>query len=456
MSPFVVDLEKTFEKLSNSLFENLQAGEELNLNLNAEESTFVRFNKAQVRQNTFVDQRGLSMQFQSNNRKVTFEAAISGDLETDRKTMMKLLARAREEAKILPEDPFIVGMENRGQSRNMHSGQLLGPEESIDKVVEASRGSDFVGFYASGPVVRATRNSKGQSHWFSTESFFVDYSLFTTNVDGDNKAVKGVYAGSKWDQSQFTSRLQNSQNQLSLMKRKSQHLKPGAYRTYLAPGAVAEIVNMLSWNALSYSALKKGGCALAKLHDKEKSLSQHFSIRENYGLGLSPQFNSLGEVAPTELPLIEAGVLKNMLVSSRAEKEFGIKSNGADNVGGFGFESLRSPEVQSGHLSEDEVLKKLGTGLYLSNLHYLNWSDVTHARLTGMTRYACFWVDQGEIVGPIKDLRFDDSLYQIFGESLEGMTKEQHIDPAVSTYFQREIGGKKVPGALVGQFSFTL
>ncbi len=455
MSSFAPELEKSFETLSNSLFEGLQAGEELNLNLNAEESTFVRFNKAQVRQNTFVDQKNLQMQFQSNNRKVTFDCSLSGDPETDRKTMLKLLARAREEAKVLPEDPYIVAMENRGQSRNAHTGKLLSSEDSIHHVVDASAGSDFVGFYASGPVVRATRNSKGQNHWFSTESFFVDYSLFTTNVDGENKAVKGVYAGSQWDQAQFKSRLQNSQNQLSLMKRKSQSLKPGNYRTYLAPGAMAEIVGMLSWNALSFSALKKGGCAMTKLHDKEKALSPHFTIKENFGLGLTPQFNSMGEVAPMELPLIERGLLKNMLVSSRAEKEFGVKANGADS-GGFGLEALRSPEISGGQLKEAEILKNLGTGLYLSNLHYLNWSDVTHARFTGMTRYACFWVDKGEIVGPIKDMRFDDSLYQIFGDSLEGMTQEQHIDPAVSTYFQREIGGKRIPGALVGQFAFTL
>ena len=30
---------------------------------------------------------------------------------------------------------------------------------------------------------------------------------------------------------------------------------------------------------------------------------------------------------------------------------------------------------RTGLLREQDVLKELGTGLYLSNLHYLNWSD---------------------------------------------------------------------------------
>ncbi len=452
---FTQKLEQSFQSLSDNLFSDLKPGEELSLNLNAEQSTYLRFNQAQVRQNTSVDQKFLSLQFQSRNRKIVLQTTISGDSENDRKMLSALLERAREESHVLPEDPFIVPIQNRGESRKHHPGQLPTASQAIESIVSASKGSDMVGFYAGGPVVRATRNSAGQKHWFSTESFFMDYSLFTTNVDGDNKAAKGVYSDNQWNSSKFSGLLQDSVTQLNLTKRKSTVVKPGSYRTYLAPGAMAEICGMLSWNALSFSSLKKGNCAFAKLHDKQKSLSPLFSLKENFKIGLSPQFNSLGEMAPEEVSLIENGILKNMLVSSRAEKEYGVPSNGADG-GGWGNESLRSPEIAAGTLAEKDALKALGTGLYLSNLHYLNWSDISSARLTGMTRYACFWVENGEIVGPIKDMRFDDSLYQILGKELEALTQEQHIDPAISTYFQREIGGKKIPGALVSQFSFTL
>lgn len=452
---FVSQLEKHFESLSEALFSNLQAGEELGLNLNAEDSTFIRFNRAQVRQNTQVEQKILTLQFQANQRKLNFETTLDGNLESDRALCLSLLARARQEAQVLPADPFIVAMENRGESRQLHTGKLLSMTEAITSITEASQGSDFVGFYASGPVVRANRNSKGQKHWFSTENFFIDYSLFTTNVDGENKAVKGLYAESAWDQSQFAKGLQDAQSQLALMKRKSHQLKPGSYRAFLAPGAISEICGVLSWNALSYSALKKGNCAFAKLYDNEKALSPLFNLAENFATGLSPQFNSYGEMAPQFLPLIENGKLKNMLVSSRAEKEYGAKANGSD-FGSWGYEYLRSPEILAGTLPIQEALKALDTGVYLSNLHYLNWSDVSHARFTGMTRYACFWVEKGEIVGPIQDMRFDDSLYQIFGQNLEALTAEQKIDPVVETYFSRGVGGKKIPGALLGQFAFTL
>ena len=100
--------------------------------------------------------------------------------------------------------------------------------------------------------------------------------------------------------------------------------------------------------------------------------------------------------------------------------------------------------------------KELGTGLYLSNLHYINWSDPQTARITGMTRFACFWVEKGEIQGPIQDLRFDETLFNIFGKNLINLTKTQQVYANTSTYLKRDLGAMKVPGALIQDMNFTL
>ena len=73
-----------------------------------------------------------------------------------------------------------------------------------------------------------------------------------------------------------------------------------------------------------------------------------------------------------------------------------------------------------------------------------------------MTRYACFWVEKGEIAGPIQDLRWDESLYEAFGAKLIQLTSHSEIDPFTDTYFCRSLGGRRGPGALIDQFSFTL
>lgn len=93
------------------------------------------------------------------------------------------------------------------------------------------------------------------------------------------------------------------------------------------------------------------------------------------------------------------------------------------------------------------ILRTLDTGLYISNLHYLNWSDQNSRRITGMTRYACFWVESGQIKSPIQDLRFDETLYHFPESGLIGLT---------DTYEQRSVDGVKIPGLLVNDFNYTL
>jgi predicted Zn-dependent protease len=117
---------------------------------------------------------------------------------------------------------------------------------------------------------------------------------------------------------------------------------------------------------------------------------------------------------------------------------------------------MRSPVLAVGDLAPSEVLAALDTGLFLSNLHYLNWSDRTNARITGMTRYACFWVEGGKLSAPIQNLRFDDSVYRVLGDNLESITSSGEFIPSTDTYGQRSLGGIFAPGLLVKNFIFTL
>lgn len=298
----------------------------------------------------------------------------------------------------------------------------------------------------AGAIVSANRNSKGQNHWFATGNFFIDFSLYDKE-----KAAKGCYAGSIWNQADYITQLNTTKEALDLLHKPKVQLKPGSYRTYLAPAAVAEISTMFNWSAFSYRSYKDGNSAFTKLVEGEKALSPLFSIRENFTLGFSVPFNSQGEVSADICSVIENGKLKQLLTSTRSAKEYKVPTNFAD-----GGEYFRAMEILPGKLSREEILKEIGTGLYLSNLHYINWSDRLNARITGMTRYACFWVENGQIVGPITDMRFDESLYEALGSKLIAVTDFQSVDPEVGTYGSRNLGAKKLPGFLIDGFTLTL
>ena len=435
-----------FDQLCHLLFDKLESGEELSVNLAAEETLFLRLNNNRVRQNTDVSQCVLSLRYQGGGRTVDHTLTLSRQEAQDRVAALAALARCRSEAALLPPDPFQVAMANHGNSREEFVGQLLAPEPLLHAIVGPAAGCDMVGFYAGGTLIRANRNSKGQSHWFASDNFFFDYSLY----DGP-KAVKGVYCAAVWSEADWSANLERSKRALALLQRPVQNIRPGAYRTYLAPAAFSDLVGMMGWGALSGAAWKQGRSPFKKLAEQELRLSPLLSIDENFGMGLAPRFNELGEVAPERLPLISEGALANLLISSRSAKEYGLQANGAS-----GGESPRALDVAPGTLAAPDVLAALGSGLYLSNLHYLNWSDPVSARVTGMTRYACFWVEGGEIVGPINNLRWDESLYEALGAKLLALGQTAEISPETGTYSHRNPGGIRAPGALIEGFNFTL
>ena len=445
-SVFLNSAEKHFENLSQWAFQNLSSLEELNLELRAEDTAFIRFNNNQVRQTTSVEQSLLSIAYQAHQKTVSRTISLTHIPEVDQQKIQSALETLRSEAEQIAEDPYQVPMQNHGKSRDLHQGELLNDSEVVSTITKTGQGQDLTGIYSSGINIIANANSKGQFHWFQTESFTMDYSLFS-----GNKAVKGCYSGTHWKSEDFKASIEQSAEFLEIMKKESIQIQKGSYKVYLAPSAVAEILGLIQWSSLSFDSYKKGNNAFKKLADGEKQLSPLFSMKENFDIGLTPLFNDLGEVSKPQVSLITNGKLTQFLISSRSEKEYGIKSNQANSS-----ESARSIEILPGKLKKSDILKELGTGLYLSNLHYLNWSDQPNARCTGMTRYACLWVENGKIVGPIKDMRFDVSLFDILGEKLKAITEFQEIEAETSTYYERSIGGKKLPGILIDGFEFTL
>ncbi|MBS1971317.1 MAG: Zn-dependent protease [Bdellovibrionales bacterium] len=437
---------EVFNHVAEALFNELHQDEALTVDFRGEDTDYVRWNQSKVRQNTSVGQKEISLVFDKNGRRLNKSFSAQVDKEWDLVEARKLLVEAREEAPNLPQDPFLVPFVNNGTSEAHFEGKLLQGASLIEAISKPARDHDMAGLYAGGLIEMGNRNSKGQNHWFGNESFFMDYSLYN-----GERAVKAVYAGFQWKQHDFEDSLHESAMQLAVMNRPRKKLEPGKYRVYLAPAAVSELTTMFDWGGLSARAYKTGTCALKKLKDGERKFSSKFSMSENFHLGLTPRFNQLGELAPEKMTLIKEGQLEHLLVNSRSAKEYGLPNNHANER-----EVPRAMEIAPGTLKENEILKHLGTGLYLSNLHYLNWSDLQNARITGMTRYACLWVENGEVVAPIEDMRFDVSLYDILDEGLLEVTDFQRVDPSIATYMQRELGGKNLPGMLIKDFSFTL
>ena len=440
-------LEASFDRVLAGLIQSLQADEQFTLRLQGEVSQFTRFNHAKVRQTGIVTDGSLQLKLIAQQRSSSVEFPFTGDVEIDLPQACAALASLRLEVPQLPIDPYLVLPTGTATSHEVHAGALLPDAEVVTNLLPVVANLDFTGLYAGGVVMRGYADSSGQKHWFATESYTLDYSLFTST----GQAVKGTLAGSHWDDAAYHAKIAESKTQLTRLEQPLKTLERGKYRTYLAPAATADLLGMLSWGGISEAALQQGRSCFGALQRGEQSLSSQLTISENFQRGLVPRFNELGEIAPANLTLIDRGKLANTLVNARTAKEYQKPANGANRG-----ESLRSAEINTGDLIPEQILASLDTGLYLSNLHYLNWSDRPTGRVTGMTRYACFWVERGEIVAPIANLRFDESLYRCWGDNLMALTNSVEFIPDVDTYSRRQLGGSWVPGLLIEDFTYTL
>ena len=236
-------MEQLFNQLSEKLLKSLDTDEHMKVSIDGENSQFVRFSQSKVRQSGLVDDASLSISLIKDGRTCSGSFTLTGNSETDEKTAYMELERMREEVVSLPKDPFVVLPEDTGSSREDHNGSLLSQENAVSALSPAMQGVDLAGIWASGRIFTGNANSAGQKHWFATDTFSLDYSLITP----DERMVKGTYAGSQWDQTEYEKNMTSSIAKLRMLDKPGKKIKPGAYRTYIAPAGVADIVGMFSW-----------------------------------------------------------------------------------------------------------------------------------------------------------------------------------------------------------------
>ena len=441
-----------FDDSFNAINETRQTDESFCLAVHTEISDYIRFNHARVRQAGRVSQAEASLSYQKGAKSVSLALSLTDDVDTNTKRLNDALGRARHLADTLQDDPYSVPFEKGESSQAVFDADLPPAPDTVAFIHEIASDLDLVGLLTQGHVLRYVRHTEGTQHAFTTQSLVFDYSVYgARTADGSIQSVKQTVYATKNAHAQITDSLAKARQQLADLTKPIKTLPPGGYRVYLEPAAVGEILSLFSWNGVSAAAYKKGASALSHWIDGKVTLSPQFTIADDFAIGLSPRFNSRGELAPTCLSIADKGHFSNLLVSSRTAKEYELVSTSAS-----GGEGLRSIHMAPGTLEKSAILTALGTGIYISNLHYLNWSDPNSARITGMTRFACFWVENGVIQGPIQDMRFDDSVYSIFGEQLEAVTDFTEVLPETGTYDERSIGGSCAPGVLVKEMAFTL
>lgn len=444
-------MSERYELSFYSLFEHaaskLTAGEVLLASLYMEDSSFVRFNHGQIRQPGGVVQSELSLELVDGQKHVSASFSLSQNAETDRKAIDSLILTLRENLTCIPVDPHFLYSTEVNSSHNACENLLPAAEEITENILAKGSDLDLVGILAHGTISFGFANSLGQRNWFSQANFNFDWSVYS-HAD---KAIKLSYSGFSFAEAVLHEKLEHARARLAILKQPSKTIEPGHYRVFLSPSALAEVFELLGWFSFSQKATQTRQSSLLKLVDQEACLHESIHLSENNEGGVGPKFNAKGFIKTPSVPLVAHGKFVQALTSPRSAREFEMRTDGS-----CADESPQSLDMAAGNLPQSKVLSNLGEGLYISNLWYMNFSDRQYCRMTGMTRFATFWVKNGQIAAPVNVMRFDESLYRILGENLVALTQEKEHILDAGTYSRRSTKSVNLPGALICQFKFTL
>lgn len=435
-----------FRELSEKIFTLLKPADEmLLLSFEGEQSDFVRLNRNQIRQAGNVAQQQLSLTLIAGQRQATAAFDLSVELNADLALAKQTLSQLREQLPFLPNDPYLHFATEIHNTHHVAKNSLPLANDALQDVIAAAHDLDLVGIWAGGEISRGFANSLGQFNWHVNYNFNFDWSIYSK----EDKAVKQNYAGFKWNAEQLRQEIEYARQTLPLLATPARSISPGQYRVYISPSAMQELTGLLNWGGFGLKSHRTAQTPLLKMIEEGKTLNPNVRFVENHQAGLTPAFTDTGFIKPEQVTLIDNGRYLDCLANARSAKEFGLAVN-------CDTERPQSLEIAGGDLQQDRILSELDTGIYISNLWYCNYSDRNNCRITGMTRFACLWVESGIPVVPLNVMRFDESIYHIFGDKLIALTAEQEHIFNTSTYDNRSLASSRLPGALVDDFRLTL
>jgi predicted Zn-dependent protease len=234
----------------------------------------------------------------------------------------------------------------------------------------------------------------------------------------------------------------------ALGSRNPHPIEPGEYTVILEEHAVATMLMYLAYLGFGALAVQEGRSFMANKFG-QRITGENVSIWDD-GLnasGLPIPFDFEG-MPKKRVDLITDGVAKAVVYDSYTANKEDRESTGhalpAPNTYGPLPGNLF---LKAGKDSKDQMLASMDRGLWVTRFHYVNPVHPLKTILTGMTRDGTFWIENGEIKGATKNLRFTQN-------ALEALSAVQMISE--ETKLSRSFfGGIRVPALRIDRFAFT-
>ena len=364
--------------------------------------------------------------------------------EFDDATLRRCVQRAEEIARLAPESPEYMPLlgPQTYVSPPSAAATLLTAATRAQAAADsmelcAAKNLSAAGFLDGGTRFQALRNSKGLEAY--QQSTNTDFSVTVRTADGKGSgyAIADVTDPAKLNAKALTQRAADK----ALGSVGAKAIEPGKYTVILEPAALMAGDDLSLLGGLLYGlddrSSDEGRSFLTKKGGGNRKGEKLFDERVNiYSDPLNLEVPGAafdGEGLPTKrMSWVEKGVVKNMFYS----RFWAEKNKQAPTAFPSGF------IMTGGTQSTAELIKGTAKGILVTRLWYIREVDPQTLLYTGLTRDGTFYIENGKIKFPIKNLRFNESPI-IMLNNIEAIGKPQRL------------AGCLVPPLKIRDFTFT-
>ncbi|MGH2538961.1 MAG: TldD/PmbA family protein [Actinomycetota bacterium] len=406
-----------------------------------------RFAGSEIHQSTSREDTGLRVRVVKGGRvgvAATNEATPEGAATAARS--------AQEMAAIVAADPQWPGLAPTAQApavdRFFEGTAEASPETRAEAVAEligrCGHGCTAAGAYETQAVEVGIANSEGQFCWAPSTQ-----ASLTTVISGPDggSGFAEVFAGST--DAIDAGAIGERANDKAVASADPRALDAGTYTVVLEPAATATLVGFLAWVGFAGRAYIEGRSCFEGKEGRQvaaPSISIWDDGTDPRTLGLPFDFEG---VPKRKVDLIADGVFRGVVYDRRTGKEAGVASTGhglpAPNPEGpFPLHLF----MDTGDSTTEEMVRSTERGLLVTRFHYSNIVNPMESSITGMTRDGTFLIERGEVVGPVRNFRFTQS---ILG-ALSGVSRVGRDAQLASEFF---FSASRVPAVKVEEFHFS-
>ncbi|HEY9892073.1 MAG TPA: TldD/PmbA family protein [Candidatus Sericytochromatia bacterium] len=410
------------------------------VSLSTGEESLSRYSENQMTQNISRTRLNLSVTSYFGKK-----SASSSTTDLDPEAIKETIQRSQELARIAPEDPEWMPLlepqtyENRIPAFDSKTAAFSPIErgEIVQRVCALSgkAGVEGSGTLSTEAFVRVVGNSLGLlAQDRATEA---DFSFTARLEDGSGWGQRTAYAIDQLPIESLTEQL----IERALASRSPREIKPGVYPVVFDGAAFSDLLSWVIWN-LDARAADEGRSFMSRSDESGKPIGnrvgeQMFSPLVQVQRNPAHPLLQLGTSFGDGLSNYYTDVIKDGVPQTLSYGRYWAQQQGKEPTGAM------FPIVMTGSdQSLADLISQTERGILVNRAWYVRYVNPRTLEVTGMTRDGTFWIEDGQIAYPIKNLRFNQSLPQMLGA----------VD-ALSTV--QRYGSSVVPGVRVKAFNFS-